>query len=145
MKYAILNTLKSYLHRTFTAAVVASVLLVSSLPLAAGAQQLSSDKNNPEVKYLGTIDNKLVFQIDLQNASENNYLFVSIKDENGSTLFNEKIRANQFSRKVAFEKEEFEGKKISFVIYNGRESSTQVFQVSRSLRMVEDVAITQVK
>lgn len=144
MKYAILNTLKSYLHRTFTVAVVASLLLVSSLPLAAGAQQFSSDRKNPDIKYLGTLDNKLVFQVDLPGSSENNQ-FVTIKDEDGNTLFSEKIRDNQFSRKFAFEREEVEGKKISFVIYNGKEISAQVFQVSRSLRMVEDVAITQVK
>jgi flagellar hook assembly protein FlgD len=142
MKSETLKTIKNYLRGAFTGAMVVCVLLVTTFSFAANAQSISSEGINPEVKYLGTIQGKLVFQIDLQSVSENNP-YVSIRDEEGNVLFTERIRDNKFSRKFAFEKEEFEGKKLSFVIYNGKEATAQSFQVSRNTRVVEDVMITR--
>lgn len=142
MKYETLHTVRKHTHKALVSTLVVCVLLMSSFPAAAYAQKFSFERKNPEIKYLGTVKDKLLFQIDLQSVSEKNQ-YVSIKDEEGNILFTEKIRDNQFSRKFAFDKEEFEGKKVSFVIHDGTETSAQTFQVSRNLRMVEDVVITR--
>lgn len=142
MKSAILQTVNHYTRKAITAAIVLSLFLVSSLPLAAGAQQFAFERKNPEIKYLGTVEDKMIFQIDLKNESDKNQ-YVSIKDEEGNILFTEKIRDNEFSRKFGFDKNEFEGKNVSFVIHSGKDVMSQTFQVSRNLRMVEDVVITR--
>lgn len=142
MKSEILRTVKNSLRRTFTGAMVVCVLMVTCFPIAAEAQKFAVEPKNPEIRYLGTVQDKLVFQIDLPGVSEN-HQYISIKDEDGMTLFTERIRDNKFSRKFAFEKEEFEGKKLSFVIYGGKETTAQTFQVTRNMRMVEDVVITR--
>jgi hypothetical protein len=141
MKSNILRTVKNYTRRAFTGVMVVCVLMVTCLPVAAEAQKFALEPKNPEVRYLGTVQDKLVFQIDLPRVSPDQY--ISIKDEDGMTLFTEKIRDNKFSRKFAFEKEEFEGKKLSFVIYGGKETTAQTFQVTRNMRVVEDLVITR--
>jgi hypothetical protein len=142
MKSEMLRTVKNYLRRAFTGAMVVCVLVVTCFPMAAEAQKFAFEPKNPEIRYLGTVQDKLVFQIDLPSVSEN-HQYISIKDEDGMTLFTERIRDNKFSRKFAFEKEEFEGKKLSFVIYGGKETTAQTFQVTRNMRMVEDLVITR--
>lgn len=142
MNKEILQTVNGFLRRAFAGTMVVCALVVTSLPLAAHAQQFKTIESNPEIKYLGTIQDKLVFQIDLQSASEKP-LYVSIKDENGVILFSEKIKDNKFSRKFAFDKEEFDGQKLSFVIHDSEETTSQAFQVARNMRVVEDVVITR--
>lgn len=133
--------MKSYLRSTLTEAMIVCVLLVTALPLAANTQPFSGGNNHPEIKYLGTLQDKMVFQVDLKNVSANQY--VSIRDEEGNTLYTERIGNTKFSRKFAFEKEEFEGKKVSFVIHGGKASTDLTFQVSRNTRLVEDLVITK--
>lgn len=116
--------------------------MLTGLPLAADAQTLATYSNHPEIKYLGTIQGKMVFQIDLQNIAANNQ-FVSIKDEEGNILYTERVRDNKFSRKFAFDQEEFGGQKLSFIIHDANNKTSQAFQVARSMRMVEDVVITK--
>lgn len=135
-------TVSSFLHRAFAGTMVVCALVVTSLSNSASAQQLTTTKNTPQIKYLGTVQDKLVFQVDLQSVSSNS-LFVSIKDDEGFTLFTEKIRDNNFTRKFAFDREEFEGKKLSFVIHDAGTTTAQTFQVARNLRFVEDVVITK--
>lgn len=142
MNKQILQTVNGFLRRAIGSTLVVCALVVPSLSYTANAQQMTTTKNNPEIKYLGTIQDKLVFQVDLPNASSNS-LFVSIKDEEGFVLFSQKIRDNKFSRKFAFDREEFEGKKLSFVIHDASETTAQTFQVARNLRFVEDVVITR--
>lgn len=141
MKNAILPTVKHYLRSVFTAAMVVGVLMTTGLAGAANAQPLSTASNYPEIRYLGTVQDKLVFQIDLKSVSANQS--VSIRDEEGNTLYTERIGGTTFSRKFAFEKEEFEGRKVSFIIHGDKASTAQVFQVARNWRTVEDLVITK--
>lgn len=142
MKKEILQTVNGFFRSVFAGTMVVCALLVISFPSEATAQKFSTDSNNPEIKYLGNVQDKLVFQIELKNTSSES-LFVSIKDDDGVVLFTERVRDNQFSRKFAFDKEEFSGRKLSFVIHDANENTTHSFQVARSMRVVEDVVITR--
>jgi hypothetical protein len=142
MNKVILLTVNGFLHRAIAGTMVVCALVVTSFSHTVSAQQLTTVKNTPEIKYIGTVQNKLVFQVDLQGTPDN-AMFVSIKDDEGYVLFTEKIKNNKFSRKFAFDKEEFEGKKLSFVIYDTSATTAQTFEVSRNLRFVEDVVITR--
>lgn len=142
MKKEILQTVSSFLHRAFTGTLVVCAFMLTSLPLAADAQTLTTYTNAPEIKYLGTVEGKLVFQIDLKSVAQGNQ-YVSIKDEEGNTLYSERVRDDKFSRKFAFDQEEFEGRKVSFVIQGGKERAAQTFEVARSMRLVEDLVITR--
>lgn len=142
MNKQIFQTVSTFLRRGFVGTMVVCALMVTNLLHPAQAQQLKTGKPSPEIKYLGTVQDKLVFQVNLQSSSSNT-LFVSIKDDEGFVLFTEKIRDSKFSRKFAFDREEFEGKKLSFVIHTAGETTAQTFQVARNLRFVEDVVITR--
>lgn len=142
MKKEILQTVNVFLRSVLAGTMAVCALLVINFPSTAHAQQFSATGNNPEIKYLGTVQDKLVFQIDLKSNSAES-LFVSIKDDDGVVLFTERVRDNQFSRKFAFDKEEFSGQKLSFVIHDANDNTSQAFQVARSMRVVEDVVITK--
>ena len=142
MKKEILQTVNGFLRSAFAGIMVVCALMLTGLPLAADAQTLATYSNHPEIKYLGTIQGKMVFQIDLQNIAANNQ-FVSIKDEEGNILYTERVRDNKFSRKFAFDQEEFEGRKVSCIIQGGKERTAQTFEVARNMRLVEDLVITR--
>lgn len=142
MKKEILQTVNNLLRRALPCIMVVCAFLATSFPSAANDRPFSTGGSNPEIRYLGTVEDKLVFQVDLKSTS-NTPLFVSIKDDEGVVLFTERVRENEFSRKFAFSKEEFYGQKLSFVIHDANNNTSQAFQVARSMRLVEDVVITK--
>ncbi|HEY1114872.1 MAG TPA: hypothetical protein VGE66_14985 [Chitinophagaceae bacterium] len=142
MKKEILQTVNGFLRSALAGTMVVCALMLTGLPLSASAQTFTTTSVNPEIKYLGIIEGKLVFQIDLKTTSGDNQ-FVSIRDNEGVVLFTERIGDNQFSRKFAFDQEEFGGQKLSFIIHDANNKTSQAFQVARSMRVVEDVVITK--
>ena len=144
MKKEMTPTAHTFIRRTIFASIITCVMAVSFVSNTATAQKQNFyvSKTNPLIKYLGTIQDKLLFQIDLKMDSDDK-MFVSIRDEDGNTLFKEKVADKSFTKKFAFEKEELEGKTLTFIIHTTKGDEYQSFQVSRNTRLVEDVVITK--
>ena len=141
MKQQLVQSANHFTRKAFTATLILSAFLVSFLPLTGHTQgQFLVKNNSPVIKYLGVLEDKLVFQIDVNSATDDK-LMVSIKDEDGNLLFSERVNDQKFSRKVAIEKEMFENGKVTFMIQGAKQSSEQTFQVSRNTRLVEDVVV----
>ena len=143
MKQQLVQKASNITRNAIKATFILSALLVTFLPLTGTAQGPFPAKNNtPVIKYLGILEDKLVFQIDINSVPEDRVL-VSIKDEDGNLLFSERVKEQKFSRKVAIEKEVFEGRKVTFAFQGTKDSSEQTFQVSRNTRLVEDVVVAR--
>jgi hypothetical protein len=143
MKQQLVQSASKITRKAFTATLILSAFLGSFLPFTGFSQgQYLAKNNNPVIRYLGVLEDKLIFQIDL-NGAPNDKLLVSIKDDDGNLLFSERVKDQKFSRKVAIEKEMFEGRKVMFIIQGAKESSEQTFQVSRNTRLVEDVVVAR--
>lgn len=143
MKQEILQTANTIIRKGFAATMIASAMLLSLLPYTGNSQgTYKLFKNTPIIQYIGTVEDKLVFQVELANVTDKQ-LFVSIKDDEGIILFTEKVKDMKFSKKFAFEKEEFRDRKITFEVHSSKANTAQTFQVSHNLRLVEDVVVTR--
>jgi hypothetical protein len=109
--------------------------------LVAGASAQSSD-NTPkaDIKYIGSLDSKPVFKVDLDNKNGNVY-FLTIKDDEGALLYSEKIKDKQFSKSFKFDADR-DAVKLTFILSTGKETQTQEFKVNTSIRSYNDVAVT---
>jgi hypothetical protein len=109
--------------------------------LVTGASAQSSD-NAPKaaINYIGSLDGKPVFKVDLDNKNGNVY-FLSIKDDEGALLYSEKIKDKQFSKSFRFDADR-DVVKLSFILSTGKETQTQEFKVNTSTRSYNDVAVT---
>jgi hypothetical protein len=91
------------------------------------------------VRYLGTQDDMLIFNVAYDNPKGNKFL-VAIKDQDGNQLYR-----NIFSDKVfykQFKLPKTEKDKVIFVIRNGQDVPiVKTFAVNVDSRFVQDVAI----
>jgi hypothetical protein len=116
------------------------MLAVNAMPFAAGAQAPTSGKPSPVIRYIGMEDDKVFFQLEVDNK-ESESVSIIIKDEEGNILFEEKFRERKISRKFQVNKSELQGGQLSFVLATAREKQTHTFQVVT--RVVEDVVVTR--
>src|SRR5947208_3182828 len=130
---ALSNVKRSILGIGFT-----SFLLIG---LAAGSSAQSTVTSpNAAIKYVGSLDGKPVFKVDLDNKNATVY-FLTIKDDEGSVLYSEKIRDKQFSKNFKFDSDR-DVVKLTFILSGNKETQTQEFKVNTSTRTYNDVAVT---
>ncbi len=91
------------------------------------------------VKYLGTQDDMIVFNVSYANPEGNKFQLI-VKDQDGTQLyqniFNEKTFYKQF-RLPRADKDRF-----VFIIHNGKEADVvKTFEINVSSRFVQEVAV----
>jgi hypothetical protein len=127
--------------KIFSAVALLVVLLVS------GAAKANNDKVKPadipvEVKYLGSVDYRPIFQVNLNNEL-NEEITVTLKDIDDNVLYTETFKGKVFSKKFQFEKADFEDLQIKLVISSKKRNQKEIFTIDKSTRIVETIAVNK--
>lgn len=129
------NTKKSIIR--FGAAVLLMMSLSNSY-----AHPLKGDEPFVNVKYVGQVDQRAQFQLDLVNDNEEAYL-LTIQAEDGTVLYKEKIDRKIFTKKFEWNNLENISSKLVFTVTGEKSKKSQVFQVNPTVRTVQDMVITK--
>lgn len=120
---------------------LASLLLATVAPVMA-QDGIRSTPPAVSINYIGTVDNQPIFQIEFDNKNEE--LFnLSIKDDQGIVLFNEKFKDKKFSKKFQLEKPTEDNVKLTFTIAADKEKQSQSFEINTNVRVIQDVVVTR--
>jgi hypothetical protein len=130
--------------KAFAVASAALVILVSN-PLASRAN--GGDNNTKKtafaddqvtVKYIGTNENNVVFQVQFENPTGEKFSLI-IKNDNGDVVFHQTFNETHFSKNVYFENA---GSDIqpTFVIRNANNEVVRQFRVVKTL--TENTTVT---
>jgi|GEM_PF-796352 len=94
------------------------------------------------INYIGMINNQPVFQIEFENKNDE-VLNLSIRDEQGNVLFNERFRDKKFSKKFQFDKTGIDNMKLTFTLAGEKEKQSQSFEINTNVRVIQDVVVTR--
>jgi hypothetical protein len=131
-------------------AVIGKVALGTSFLLAlvtAQAQTLTplpvdSQSENATVKYLGTQDDMVVFNVSYNNP-DGSKLMLIVKDQDGSPMYSNSFSDKSFYRQFRLPKTDKD--RIVFVFRDGRDADViKTFEINVSSRFVREVAIKKV-
>ena len=93
------------------------------------------------LKYLGLVQNQPAFQLDLNSVEETDF-YVSIKDENGRVIYNEKIKAKTFTRNFRLDTESLDDAILKVEVRDGNKKP-EVFTINRNTRYYEETSISK--
>ncbi|WP_276501279.1 hypothetical protein [Terrimonas pollutisoli] len=111
-------------------------------PAKANDEKKNEKKTIPvELKYLGNIENKPVFQLTLSSADENEFTIV-VRDEYNTVLYRDNLSGNT-SKKFLLNTEELTGVGVQFEITGKKSFKTVTYEVNKSSRLVEDVVVNK--
>jgi len=135
-----MKTQSSAVRNTIMKATMIVLFLVNSFG-AINAQK-SSDSPNAQVKYVGVVDNKLVFEVEFKNASEAPFI-LEIRDGQGFEFYTGKFKQKNFKKKYAIDKSEINNTSISFVLASQGNVQQQDFDINASSRVVEEISVVK--
>ena len=124
-------------------AVVATALVVIvSNPLASkangGGTKASINDAQVSVKYVGTDDNHVVFQVQFDNPTGEKFALI-IKNDNGDVVYHQQFNGTHFAKNVYFENTDSEIEP-TFIIRNANNEVVRQFHVVKTV--TENTTVT---
>jgi hypothetical protein len=96
-----------------------------------------------EVKYIGGREDEMVFKVVYNNIAGSRFN-LKVYDADGNPLFQHSYSDTNFDK--TFKVAGIDGSaKLTFVIRNFQDNSTQTFEVSSNTRVVEDIEVKEVR
>ena len=133
--------MKNYLSKTKILALALVTLFSTSFTVAAFAAD--EDEKNV-VSYVGNVNDLPVYRVSLDNQTKETY-FVSVTDADGNVIYNEKISGTKIVRNYQFDADLYNEYDLTFTISNIKGKTVSVYNVSKTKKVVDEVAINRVK
>jgi hypothetical protein len=98
-----------------------------------------------EFKFIGSINNQTIFQLNISgNDLPNDYTLI-IRDENGNNIYRENIKAGNFSKKFLFNKEELGDDTLQFEVFCRNTGKSVVYEINRQYNTTDQLVIRELK
>ena len=120
---------------------VTSFILFSFMPSIAQAQGRPFATPPVMIKYIGSVENQPVFQIEFENKNAETFN-LTIRDEEGNFLYGEKTKEKKFLKKFQYSGD-IDNVKLTFTLAGEKDKQPQVYEVNTRARMVQDVVVTR--
>ena len=120
-----------------------TVFSVAAAPFATAADSSNHRVMPIELKHIGSIHNQPLFQLSYDGKAEQDEFTITIRDENGNSLYRENIKGENFSKKFLLKKEEVGEGSLRFEITSKKYNTTVVYEINRNIRQVEDLVVNK--
>ena len=120
---------------------IALVVAFSFIATVSWAIDGRNDTPTVSLKYVGLVQNQPTFQLDLNSVEETEF-YVSIKDQYGQVIYNEKITAKNFTRSYRLDSENLDDAILKVEVRDGNKKP-HVFTINRNTRYYEETSISK--
>jgi hypothetical protein len=123
-------------------ATAMSLFFAVSLNLSAVANDDVKKPSNIEFKMISNVDDQPVFQLDLKNVEADEF-YVTIKDNLGNTLYADKFKGSNISRKFRLNEEGLSEGSLRIEVRSKKTNKSEVYSINRSTRIVQETSVTK--
>lgn len=131
--------------RKYRTGLLLSTLLITGVPSGLRSQTYAAATTpapqTATVKHLGNDHSNMLFQVKVTNASGDKF-FVTIRDQDGSILFQNAYSEKQFEKKFLLPK--LDNERLIFTIKRAKSREEQTFEINTSSRVVEEIVVKRV-
>lgn len=125
-------------------------LILALVTLFAASLAVPAFANNEEtvakaeVSYIGNLNDLPVYRLSLTNPS-NDVLFVTVSDNYGNILYNEKLSGTSIVRNYQFDTDIYSEYNFNFTISNVKGKVVGVYNVNKRNKVIDEIAVNKVK
>ncbi|MBC8035360.1 MAG: hypothetical protein H7Y03_14520 [Chitinophagaceae bacterium] len=133
--------MKQLLRNSLT---VLALLFTLGLSFSASANDVKKPTSSIELKFIGNLENKPVFQLSLLNE-ETDEFYITITDAQGIVLYSDEVKGTNIVRKFAIDTEEIGDGTLRVVVIARSNNHKETYEISRKQTYVVDGYVTRVK
>ena len=121
---------------------IALFFALSLFTTVASAKGVQKDPPVAQLKYIGSVKDQPVFQLDL-NADKEDHFVISIKNELGESIYSERVKAKVFTRKYRLDTESLQDDALRVEVRSESSKKAEVFTITRYARFVEETSVNK--
>jgi hypothetical protein len=127
-----------------------SLMIITLITLTVGfstitlANDEGKTKNITELKFIGNMENQPVFQLNLNNTEDDEFI-VTFRDDAGNVLYSDKFKGAGITKKFMLKTEEFGDSALNVVVKSKKYNTTEVYTINRSHTYVEETVVNKLK
>lgn len=125
---------------------IAAIAMISFLTVAF-TNTASATEGNPsavELKFIGNVKNKPVFQLTYTGAASSEFTIV-VRDEYNTILYRDVVKGSNIAKNYMLNTDELGDTGVTFEVSGKKTEKPVVFEISKSTRFVQDLVINKVK
>ena len=122
------------------------IAFFTAFSVASVHNAMANGDNNPipvEMKFMGRLNNQLLFKLNFAGNAEHNDFTIIIRDEQNATLYRQNIKGESFSKSFLLNADEIGDNKLTFEIISKKSNQSVVYEVNRKTSVVEEMAISK--
>lgn len=96
-----------------------------------------------EMKFMGHLNNQLLFKLNFTGNAEHNEFIIIIRDEKNHTLYRENIKGENFSKSFLVNADEIGDNTLTFDIFSKKSKESLVYEVNRKTRVAEEMIVSK--
>jgi hypothetical protein len=96
-----------------------------------------------ELRYVGTIQNQPLIQLDFTGTKAENEFAISITDQNGIVLYSDNVKGEKFSRQFLLDTEDLGDAVLNFAITGLKSGKTVTYKVSRKTTTIQEMDVAK--
>lgn len=96
-----------------------------------------------ELRYVGTLQNQPLIQLDFTGTKAENEFAISISDQNGIVLYSDNVKGEKFSKQFLLDTDDLGDAVLSFEITGVKSGKTVTYKVSRKATTVQQMDIAK--
>ena len=124
--------------------IVIAFFTAFSVSSAQDAIAGDNDKAIPvEMKFVGRLNNQLLFKLNFTGNAEHNDFTIIIRDEKNVVLYRENIKGENFSKSFLLNTDEIGDTKLSFEVISKKSKESVVYEVNRKTHLAEEMTISK--
>jgi len=98
-----------------------------------------------ELKFIGSINNQTIFQLNISGDDMHNDFTIIIRDELNNTIYRENIKADTFSKKFLFNKDELGDDTLQFEVFCRKTNQSVLYKINRQYRTTDELVVSELK
>ena len=119
-----------------------SLFFVLSLNLTASATDEDKKPSATELKVISNANEAPVFQLDLNNKEVEEF-YVTIKDNLGNTLYADKIKGSNISKKFKLNTDGMSDESIRVEVRSKKTNKSEVYTINRSSKLIQETVVNK--
>lgn len=122
------------------------IAFFTAFSVASVQDAMANGSNKPvpvEMKFMGRLNNQLLFKLNFAGNAEHNDFTIIIRDEQKSTLYRQNIKGESFSKSFLLNADEIGDSTLTFEIISKKSNQSVVYEVNRKNSVVEEMIISK--
>ena len=127
-------------YKTTAIALFALLTIVSTDNVMANESKKSA--NGIELRYVGNNENQPVFQLNVNNADEDEFL-VTFRDEQNNVLYSGKLKGVNISKNFQLDTDTIGDNVMSVEVKSRKSNKSEVYKINRTHSFTEDISVSK--